>query len=126
MNIQGLASQTVQSKVPFLQDLIKTEDQLFFGLSETWLKDHKEAEIAIDDYMIFRTNSPRIKKARGRLSGGGAMYVRDDIACSTEIVFSYETDPVQMICLYSQPENFNLPHMSWPGGGCKPGAFNEE
>ena len=46
--------------------------------------------------------------ATGRLSGGVAMYVRDEIACSTEIVFSYETDPVQMICLYSQPENLLL------------------
>ena len=87
------------------------------------------------------------------------MYVCNDIACSTAIVFSYETGPVQMVCLYSQPENllfitiyripddsahghpsrlkntipkfiivgdFNLPYMSWPGGGCKPGASNEE
>ena len=48
MNIQGLAPQTVQSKVPFITDLILHDKQLFTGLSETWTKNHKEAELSID------------------------------------------------------------------------------
>ena len=44
MNIQGISLQTVPYKVPFIQDLLDIDNELFFGLAETWLKDHKDAE----------------------------------------------------------------------------------
>ena len=106
MNIQGLAPQTVQSKVPFITDII--QKQLFFGLSETWLKDHKDAELDIDGYTLYRSDSSRKKKSRGRYSGGVAFYVRDDIAISSEPILIYSTSSVQLLCLYSKVENLVL------------------
>ena len=109
MNIQGLCPQTVQSKVPFVQDIIAPEKQLFFGLSETWLQSHNDAELQIEGYTIFRCDSVRQKKSnRGRLTGGVALYVRNDIACSCEIITSHSTPAVQSLCLYSQVENLAI------------------
>ena len=106
MNIQGLAPQTIQSKVSFISDIVVPEQQLFFGLSETWLNNHREAELSIEGYTIFRCDSTRKKKSsRGRFTGGVALYVRDDIAISTEVLVSFSSNAVQTICLYSKPEN---------------------
>ena len=49
MNIQGLAPQTVQSKVPFVSDILTPDKQLFFGLSETRLKNHKKLNSKLKD-----------------------------------------------------------------------------
>ena len=108
MNVQGLAPQTVQSKVPFISDSITHDKQLFIGLSETWLKSHKDAEVDIEGYTIFRCDSSRKRSRRGRETGGTAFYVRDDIAVSFEPVVKYASEPVQLICLYSKAENLAL------------------
>ena len=109
MNIQGLAPQTVQSKVAFIQDTIVPENQIFMGLSETWLKNHKEAELNIDGYTIQRCDSSRKKKSnRGRYTGGVAFYLRDDIAISSEVLVKHTSDAVQLLCLYSKSENLAI------------------
>ena len=109
MNIQGLCPQTVQSKIPFIKEIITPEKQLFFGLSETWLKSHNDAELQIDGYTIFRCDSVRKKKSnRGRLTGGVAVYIRNDIACSCEIISSHSSPAVQALCLYSKVENLAI------------------
>ena len=36
MNIQGLKPNTVQSKVPFVENILKESNQFFIGLTETW------------------------------------------------------------------------------------------
>ena len=106
MNVQGLVPQTVQSKVPFIRDTIVPEKQLFIGLSETWLRSHKQAELDIDGYTIFRCDSSRNKKSnRGRFTGGVAIYLRDDIAITSEILLSYSTNSIQLLSLYSKSEN---------------------
>ena len=105
MNVQGLAPQTVQSKVPFISDSITHDNQLFIGLSETWLKNHKDAELEIEGYTLFRCDSSRKKSRRGRETGGTAFYVRDDIAISFEPIVKYASESVQLICLYSKAEN---------------------
>ena len=77
MNIQGLCPQTVPSKVPYVRDLLMEGKQLFIGLSETWLKNHKEAELDIEVYSLdievyslFHTDSARLRKGRSRACGG--------------------------------------------------------
>ena len=105
MNVQGLAPQTVHSKVPFISDLIVHDKQLFIGLSETWLKNHKEAELAIEGYTIFRCDSARKRSRRGRETGGTAFYVRDDIAITSEPIVKHSSESVQLLCLYSKVEN---------------------
>ena len=108
MNIQGLCPQTVPSKVPFIDDSLRSENQLFIGLSETWLQSHKDAELNIEGYTLFRCDSPRQKKKFGRLAGGVAMFIHDDLACSFEVIHSHAKEPVQLICLYSKHENLAL------------------
>ena len=50
---------------------------MFVGLSETWLhKGHTEAELQIEDFTLFRCDSSRQKKNRGRHTGGVCFYVR--------------------------------------------------
>ena len=109
MNIQGLAPQTKQSKVAFIQDTIVQTNQIFMGLSETWLNNHKEAELYIDVYTTIRCVSSRKKKSnRGRYTGGVAFYVRDDIAISSEVLVKHSSDSVQLLCLYSKSENIAI------------------
>ena len=43
----------VPSKVPFIQDLLREENQLFIALTETWLNEHKNAELLINGYTLF-------------------------------------------------------------------------
>ena len=48
-NVQGLKPRTVHSKVPYLNDLLHQGNQLFIALSETWLRDHRDAEVRTGD-----------------------------------------------------------------------------
>ena len=97
---------SVPSKVPYIGDILKEKKQLFIGLTETWLKDHKDAEINIEGYKVFRSDRKRKKKGRrGRLSGGVAIYVRDDIASTTVPKITYSNGVIEMLGLYSPSEN---------------------
>ena len=81
MNIQGLKPKTVQSKVPFIEDVLNESNQLFIGLTETWLKDQKEGELDVDGYSLYRGDRKRKKlSTKGRDSGGTAFYIRDFLA----------------------------------------------
>ena len=74
-------------------------------MSETWLnKNYTDAEVNIDGYQLFRCDSPR-KRIRGRQSGGVALYVRNDIACSFIPLLTYVQDEIQLLLLYSKADN---------------------
>ena len=76
------------------------------GLTETWLKNHKDAELNIEGYQLFRADRKRSKKGkRGRLSGGVAVYIRDDISNSTEKKISYSNGAVELLGLHSPINN---------------------
>jgi len=95
--------------VPYISDILKENSQLFIGLSETWLKSHKDAELNIDGYQLFRADRKRNKKgSRGRLSGGVAAYVRDDIANKMKKPFIFSNGVIELLCLYSPAENLVL------------------
>ena len=61
MNIQGLAPKTVKSKVSYIGEILLQKDQLFIGLSETWLNSSLDSEISIPGYIlhfaVIQTNS---------------------------------------------------------------------
>ncbi|XP_066935006.1 uncharacterized protein [Clytia hemisphaerica] len=105
--VQGLCPQTVPSKVPFIENNICHKSLLFVGLSETWLNNHKDAEIKVG-YTLFKCDSSRKKKSRGRATGGVCFYIRDDIAASREIIYSLKSPSVQLLCVYSKPENLAM------------------
>lgn len=92
---------------------------MFYALSETWLREHKDAEVKIDGYQIFRSDKVGSKRKYGRESGGVAIYVRDDVAPTfhTELKFSNgavdflaiqsDVHKLYLCCVYRQPENQN-------------------
>ena len=78
LNVQGLITiSQPQEKVEILRDLMNKERPLYLALTETWLHDHKEAEVHIEEYMLYRKDRP-IRRAigrRGRHVGGVALYI---------------------------------------------------
>ena len=74
-------------------------------LTETWLKDHLDAEVKIKSYTIFRTDRNRPKKKRGRNSGGVAIYVREDLAASCETLMQFSNGSIEAICLFIKQLN---------------------
>ena len=105
VNIAGLKPQTVPSKVPYIEDLLKDKKQLFVALTETWLKNHKQAELNIDGYSLYRADRKGRAYTRGRYSGGAAIYLRSDIAATTEKVLSFSNGVVESVVVYSEKEN---------------------
>ena len=77
---QGLQPQTVKSSVLFLSVILHTHNYTFIALTETWLGNHLEAELNIDGYKILRKDRDRLKSKYGRLSGGVAIYIKEDLA----------------------------------------------
>ena len=109
LNIRGLKPQTVPSKVPYIQDLLQHRKQLFMALTETWLKDHLDAELAVEGYTILRQDCIRQKvHVRGRNYGGVALYIRDDIATSAEPVLQYSNGSVDVLGLHLRTANLML------------------
>ena len=79
------------------------------ALTETWLHNHKDGEVQIDGYKLFRGDRKRVKKSvRGRHSGGVGCYVRMDIACTMEIMINFSNGVVELLCLYSKVHNLYL------------------
>ena len=74
------------SSVEYVRDTLHNKDMLFIALTETWLQNHKDAEVQVANYTVFRSDRNRKKKRRGRNSGGVAMYIRNDLAASTETI----------------------------------------
>ena len=104
-NIQGLAPKTKPSKVPYVRDQLSKND-LFIGLTETWLSDdYTEAELSIENYTLFRGDSNRRKSRRGRFGGGVSLYLRNDIASTTEELVTFSNGAVELLAVYSESEN---------------------
>lgn len=107
-NVHGLKPNTVPSKVPFISDLLIEKNQLFMGITETWLHTHKDAELHIEGYKLFRSDRKRAKKTRGRYSGGVGCYVRLDIASSLEVLVTFSNGVVELLALYSRVHNLYI------------------
>ena len=60
-NVHGLKPNTVPSKVPYIADLLSESKQLFMAVTETWLSNHKDGELEIDGYKLFRGDRKRVK-----------------------------------------------------------------
>ena len=124
MNIRGLVPRTIPSKVPYIRDLLNESSQLTFALTETWLSDHSPAELHIPGYTLYHQNRIRPRSRRGRDSGGVAIYIRDDQAISSEIVFTFSNGVIEaigvqlkslnllLIVLYRQPDDRERGHRS--------------
>ena len=66
------------------------------------------AELEIEGFTLYKCNSSRKKKSRGRFTGGVCFYIREDIATSCEVIYSHLSSSVQLLCIYSSSENLAL------------------
>ncbi|KAK2163666.1 hypothetical protein LSH36_75g02038 [Paralvinella palmiformis] len=90
--------------------------ELFVRLTETWIREHLHAEVNIEGYSLFGQDQQRNKK-KGRVSGGVAFYIRNDIAVNTQTALQYtdgisdilglyiKTKKLLIINLYRQPND---------------------
>ena len=99
---------TVPTKVPYIQDIFQQKKHLFGIITETWLRDHLDAEIYIPGYTIFRSDCKRPRKRRGRDTGGAAIYIREDIAASAETSLKFSNGTVDILCVYIKAEHLLL------------------
>ena len=89
-----------------------------FALTETWLTaDHNDAECHIPGYTLYRQDRKRQRSARGRNSGGVALYLQNHYASSTEQIFNFSSGVIEavgvhipklstvMIVVYRQPDD---------------------
>ena len=109
LNIRGLKPRSVPSKVPYIGDLLSHSKQLFFALTETWLKDQLDAEVQLDGYEIRRSDCSYTRtKRRGRDRGGAAVYLRNDIAPLSETVLKFSNGAVEVLGIHIKPVNLLL------------------
>ena len=100
-NVRGLKPRSAPSKVGYISDVVHDSNQLFIALTETWLCDHKDAEVHVDGYTLFRQDRKVQTKSRvGRDSGGVAVYVRDDIAVHSNIVVNFSNGVVEALAVH--------------------------
>ena len=76
--------------------MLEEHKLLFFLLTETWLREHLDAELHIENYTLFRVDRSRKKKRHGRNSGGVAAYIRSDLVVKT--IFEYSSGVVEALC----------------------------
>ena len=82
------------------------DNHLFAAVTETWLGEHKDAEINIEGYTIFRQDRLRKKTSnRGRNSGGVAFYLRNDIAGSSNLEIQYSDGVIEVLGIFVKSKN---------------------
>ena len=77
-------------------------------MTETWLRDHKNAELKVEGYQIFRSDRKRRKSKFGRCSGGVAIYMKEDIAVHFKPTVIHSNGVVEILCLYSTTLNMQI------------------
>lgn len=70
---------------------------LFLMLTETWLNNHLDAELHVENYTLFRADRTRVKKKSGRNSGGVAIYLRNDLTATSLLEDSFDGIEVKII-----------------------------
>ena len=75
-------------------------------MSETWLDEHKDAEIDIGGYQLYRSDcSIKRTRNRGRERGGVALYLREDLVPLSEILIKFSNGAVEILALYIKKIN---------------------
>ena len=107
--MQGLKPRTVPTQVSFVQDLLKDRNQLFMvALTQTWLREHNNAELQVEGYKLFRQDRQRLNRRRGRDNGGVAVYLRNDMTADVEPVIGLSNGVDEMFGLYSKSKSLLL------------------
>ena len=101
-NIQGLYPKSNQSKVPFLRELAAEEDPMFIALTETHLREVREAQINIYNYTTFEVDRET------QSHGGVILYIRNDLAATTKTVLAVSNGEVELIIVHILPMNIMI------------------
>ena len=79
------------------------------AITETWLENHKDAELHIEGYNFFHCDRKRARKSsRGRYSGGVGCYVREDLGRTVEVTTKFSNGVVELLGLYSKVRNIYI------------------
>ena len=108
LNVQGLITRIKpQEKVELLREIMHEERPLFLALTETWLYDHTEAEVHIDEYTVYRKDRPlrRSIDSRGRHVGGVALYINSAWLPDSKEILGYSNSVVDVLVIHSKREN---------------------
>ena len=101
-----------------------SSNHIFFGLTETWLKTHLDAEVSIESYQLFRQDRPSRNNKKGRHVGGVALYIHESWGPDATPVLKFSNDAVDILCvhvpsrnvfisiIYRQPDNSSKGHPS--------------
>ena len=82
---------------------------LFIALTETWLRDHLDAEVNVEGYKLFRQDRIKSRPSRkGRDGGGTACYLKEDVAAGTDIILNFSNEVVEVIGLHIKVKNLVL------------------
>ena len=75
-------------------------------MTETWLSEHKDAEVYIQGYQIYRSDCI-VKRTKncGRERGGVAVYLRDDLTPLTKTILKYSNGAVEVLVLHVKQLN---------------------
>ena len=94
-----------------------SSNHIFFGLTETWLETHLDAEVSIESYQLFRQDRPSRNNKKGRHVGGVALYIHESWGPEATPVLKFSNDAVDILCvlvpsrnvfisiIYRQPDN---------------------
>ena len=107
MNVEGLITmKQLNEKVQMLRVTMQEEKPLLLALTETWLYDHREAEVHVEDYNVFRKDRPlRRAIGQGRHVGGVALYVNSSWLPDSKEILGYSNAVVDVLAIYSKREN---------------------
>ena len=82
---------------------------LFIALTETWLRDHLDAEVNVEGYKLFRQDRIRTRfKRKGREGGGTACYLKNDIAAGTDTIINFSNEVIDVLGLHVKVKNLAL------------------
>ena len=82
---------------------------LFIALTETWLRDHLDAEVNVDGYKLFRQDRIRVRfNNKGRDGGGTACYLKNDLAAATDTIINFSNGAVEVLGLHIKTKNLVL------------------
>ena len=75
---------------------------------KTWVREHNDAELHVEDYTLFRQDRQLLNRGRGRESGSVAVYLRDDMAADVEPVIGFSNGVNAILGLYSKSKSLLL------------------
>ena len=92
-----------------MQDLLLDDKLLFIALTETWLRDHLDAEVNVEGYKLFCQDRIRTRfKCKGRDGGGTACYLKNDIAAGTDTIINFSNEVIEVLGLHVKVKNLAL------------------